>query len=84
MRLSRFESEWGLKKYLNDYGEANNLSRSRCTIYFVSSLYCVKIVWSNNMVLVMGIIASVDTYSTCSGNSTYSRNNSGCKCAIGM
>lgn len=36
------------------------------------------------MVLVMGIIASVDTYSTCSGNSTYSSNNSECKCAIGM
>lgn len=36
------------------------------------------------MVLVMGIITSVDTYSTCSGNPTYSRNNGVCKCAIGM
>ena len=75
MRLSRFESGWGLKKYLNDYGKASNLSRTWGTIYFVSSLHCIKIVWSNNLVLVMGISTSVDTYSICSGNSTYIRNN---------
>lgn len=74
-----FESEWGLKKYLNDYGEANNLSWSWNTINIVYSFPNIKVMWCYNLVLVVGFQSYIDTYSIYFGNSTYNRNNGICK-----